>query len=82
VIHPLGALDAAGCIVTIDADDPALFGTTLVDEYRYVAEPSATTPSCASPATRSMRRSPRPPQGAPARALRPIPELRAGGSKS
>lgn len=36
--HPLGALDAAGCIVTIDADDPALFGTTLLDEYRYVAE--------------------------------------------
>jgi adenosine deaminase len=38
VIHPLGALDAAGCVVTIDADDPALFGTTLVDEYRYVAD--------------------------------------------
>jgi adenosine deaminase len=36
--HPLGALDAAGCIVTIDADDPALFGTTLLDEYAYVAE--------------------------------------------
>lgn len=36
-VHPLGALDAAGCIVTIDADDPALFDTTLVDEYRYVA---------------------------------------------
>jgi adenosine deaminase len=37
-IHPLGALDAAGCVVTIDADDPALFGTTLLDEYRYVAD--------------------------------------------
>jgi adenosine deaminase len=37
-VHPLGALDAAGCVVTIDADDPALFGTTLLDEYRYVAE--------------------------------------------
>ncbi|MBV9409851.1 MAG: adenosine deaminase, partial [Candidatus Eremiobacteraeota bacterium] len=36
--HPLGALDAAGCIVTIDADDPALFGTTLLDEYRFVAD--------------------------------------------
>jgi adenosine deaminase len=36
--HPLGALDAVGCVVTIDADDPALFGTTLLDEYRYVAE--------------------------------------------
>jgi adenosine deaminase len=37
-VHPLGELDAAGCIVTIDADDPALFGTTLLDEYGYVAE--------------------------------------------
>ncbi len=37
-IHPLGVLDAAGCIVTVDADDPALFGTTLLDEYRLVAE--------------------------------------------
>jgi adenosine deaminase len=36
--HPLGALDAAGCVVTIDADDPALFGTTLLDEYRIVAD--------------------------------------------
>jgi aminodeoxyfutalosine deaminase len=31
-------LDAAGCVITIDADDPALFGTTIVDEYAYVAE--------------------------------------------
>jgi adenosine deaminase len=37
-VHPLGELDAAGCIVTIDADDPALFGTTLLDEYRIVAD--------------------------------------------
>ncbi|HEV3088673.1 MAG TPA: adenosine deaminase [Candidatus Elarobacter sp.] len=37
-LHPLGALDAAGCVITIDADDPALFGTTLLDEYRFVAE--------------------------------------------
>ncbi|HEY4442301.1 MAG TPA: adenosine deaminase [Candidatus Elarobacter sp.] len=36
--HPLGALDAAGCVVTIDADDPAMFGTTLLDEYHWVAE--------------------------------------------
>ena len=35
--HPLGALDAAGCIVTIDADDPALFGTSIVEEYAWVA---------------------------------------------
>jgi adenosine deaminase len=31
--HPMGALHAAGVCVTIDADDPALFGTTLIDEY-------------------------------------------------
>ena len=36
--HPLVHLDAAGCIVTIDTDDPALFGTTITDEYAYVAE--------------------------------------------
>ncbi|HTW83154.1 MAG TPA: adenosine deaminase [Candidatus Sulfotelmatobacter sp.] len=36
--HPLGALDAAGCVITIDADDPALFGTTLLDEYGFVAD--------------------------------------------
>jgi adenosine deaminase len=35
--HPLGELDAAGCIITIDADDPAMFGTSLVEEYRIVA---------------------------------------------
>lgn len=35
--HPLLELDAAGCIVTIDADDPALFGTTITDELAYVA---------------------------------------------
>ncbi|MDQ2681745.1 MAG: adenosine deaminase [Candidatus Eremiobacteraeota bacterium] len=34
--HPLLALDAAGVIVTIDADDPALFRSSLVDEYEYV----------------------------------------------
>jgi adenosine deaminase len=34
--HPMGELDAAGVIVTIDADDPALFGTTLIDEYAEV----------------------------------------------
>ncbi|GAC1590993.1 MAG: adenosine deaminase [Candidatus Velthaea sp.] len=34
--HPMAALDAAGVILTIDADDPALVGTTLVDEYAEV----------------------------------------------
>jgi adenosine deaminase len=36
--HPMGALDAAGVLVTIDADDPALFGTTLVDEFLEVEQ--------------------------------------------
>ncbi len=36
--HPLLELDAAGCMVTIDADDPALFGTSITEEYAYVAQ--------------------------------------------
>jgi adenosine deaminase len=36
--HPLLALDAAGCIVTIDSDDPALFRTSITDEYAYVVK--------------------------------------------
>jgi adenosine deaminase/aminodeoxyfutalosine deaminase len=35
--HPLVQLDKAGCVVTIDTDDPALFGTTITDEYAYVS---------------------------------------------
>jgi adenosine deaminase len=34
--HPMGELDGAGVRITIDADDPALFGTTLTDEYLEV----------------------------------------------
>jgi adenosine deaminase len=35
--HPIAALDAAGVVIVLDADDPALFGTTLLDEYALVA---------------------------------------------
>ena len=35
--HPFIALDQAGCMVTIDADDPPMFATTLTREYEYVA---------------------------------------------
>ncbi len=34
--HPIAALDAAGVICTVDADDPALFSTTLLREYELV----------------------------------------------
>jgi adenosine deaminase len=40
--HPLVQLDNAGCVVTIDADDPALFRTTVTDEYAYVARIAGT----------------------------------------
>lgn len=33
--HPLKALLDAGCLVTINSDDPPLFNTTLTDEYRH-----------------------------------------------
>jgi adenosine deaminase len=36
--HPIAELDARGVCCTIDADDPALFSTTLEHEYRLVAE--------------------------------------------
>lgn len=32
--HPLGRLIAAGCIVTLNTDDPPLFHTSLNEEYR------------------------------------------------
>lgn len=35
--HPLYALDAQGVQVTIDADDPAIFGTSISQEYALVA---------------------------------------------
>ncbi|HZT13727.1 MAG TPA: adenosine deaminase [Candidatus Baltobacteraceae bacterium] len=36
--HPLLELDAAGCVVSIDADDPALFRTSVTQEYEYVEQ--------------------------------------------
>lgn len=36
--HPLYALDAQGVAVTIDADDPAIFGASISDEYAAVAQ--------------------------------------------
>jgi aminodeoxyfutalosine deaminase len=35
--HPIAQLDALGVICTVDADDPALFSTTLEAEYALVA---------------------------------------------
>ena len=36
--HPLHQLDASGVRITIDADDPAIFGTSISQEYALVAE--------------------------------------------
>ncbi|HTV72971.1 MAG TPA: adenosine deaminase [Candidatus Acidoferrales bacterium] len=36
--HPIAEFDARGVVCVIDADDPALFGTSLVDEYLLVAD--------------------------------------------
>ena len=36
--HPLHELDARGVLLTIDADDPTLFGASITDEYLYVAQ--------------------------------------------
>jgi adenosine deaminase len=38
--HPYQVLERAGVTVTIDADDPTLFGTTISHEYALVAEQS------------------------------------------
>jgi adenosine deaminase len=35
--HPLRELDEAGLVIAIDADDPTLFGTSISEEYAYVA---------------------------------------------
>jgi adenosine deaminase len=35
--HPFRALDEAGVLVTVNSDDPPLFGTTLTDEFRVLA---------------------------------------------
>lgn len=35
--HPIRALVDAGVVCTVNSDDPPMFGTTLVDEYRLLA---------------------------------------------
>jgi aminodeoxyfutalosine deaminase len=35
--HAIGPLVEAGAVVTVNTDDPHMFGTTLIDEYRRVA---------------------------------------------
>jgi len=36
--HPFRRFDEAGIIVTVNSDDPALFGTSLTNEYGVIAE--------------------------------------------
>ena len=36
--HPIAAFDERGVVCTIDADDPALFSTSLCEEYALVGE--------------------------------------------
>ena len=61
--HPIAAFAAAGILCAIDADDPALFSTTLCDEYALAEEwlgwaglvdraPDAVTAAFAPPATK------------------------------
>jgi adenosine deaminase len=38
VEHPLHQLDASGVRITLDADDPAIFGTSISQEYALVAQ--------------------------------------------
>jgi adenosine deaminase len=35
--HPFPAFDEAGVLVTVNSDDPPLFGTTLTDEFLVLA---------------------------------------------
>ena len=35
--HPFRAFDDAGVLVTVNSDDPPLFGTTLTDEFLVLA---------------------------------------------
>jgi adenosine deaminase len=36
--HPLYQLDASGVRITLDADDPAIFGTSISQEYALVGQ--------------------------------------------
>jgi aminodeoxyfutalosine deaminase len=35
--HPFRQFDEAGVVVTVNSDDPPLFGTTLTEEFRVLA---------------------------------------------
>ena len=37
-VHPLRAMVDAGLVVTINSDDPPMFGTDLTNEYAVAAE--------------------------------------------
>jgi adenosine deaminase len=43
--HPLGALHRAGVAVTVNTDDPAMFGTTLTEEWRVLSRHLGLSPA-------------------------------------
>ena len=51
--HPLPALRAAGCKVTLSSDDPAYFGTSLKREYDLAAEHFAMNDKALAAVTRT-----------------------------
>jgi aminodeoxyfutalosine deaminase len=51
--HPLPRLLAEGLVVTLNTDDPPMFGTTLTDEYRLVARRMGVAPSALADLARS-----------------------------
>ncbi len=55
--HPLPAMAEAGLYVTVNSDDPPMFGTTLANEYLVAAELGFSAPELAGLAVNAVRAS-------------------------